>query len=236
MQLNKFTLIELLVVIAIIGILTTLLLPSLSLAREKARRSVCKSNMRQSGYSTTMYGDDNDSHLAGDRSSGIQKQLGKIRKVTIPILDGYFNSWNVTDCVNYQDPTYANQQTNHADPSAVKLGLNYHGAFRTETEIQACPGSGEDWIAPFSLNDENNLIFWSEKIRTYGQWPFFATHSAGGWIKGASGLGILPEQHGSQGGNQMTLDCAVKWASSKSQTAHKGNTSTNSNFYWKNPD
>ena len=236
MNKNKFTLIELLVVIAIIGILTTLLLPSLSQAREKARRAVCKSNMRQSGYSTTMYGDDNDSHLAGDRTASTVKQLGKLKKTTVALLNGYFDSWNVTDCVNYEGPTYANQKTNYADPSAVKIGLNYHGAFRTEAEIQACPGSGEDWIAPFTLNDENNLIFWSEKIRTYGQWPFFATHSAGGWIKGASGLGITPEQHGSQGGNQMTLDCAVNWASSKSQTAHKGNNTTNSNFYWKNPD
>ena len=44
---KKFTLIELLVVLAIIGILLSLLLPSLRRARELTKRAVCKSNMNQ---------------------------------------------------------------------------------------------------------------------------------------------------------------------------------------------
>ncbi|MCM8526513.1 MAG: prepilin-type N-terminal cleavage/methylation domain-containing protein [Lentisphaeraceae bacterium] len=52
---KKFTLIELLVVVAILGILISLLLPSLRGAREKAKIAVCLSNQKQIGTALTGY-------------------------------------------------------------------------------------------------------------------------------------------------------------------------------------
>ncbi|MGO8697020.1 MAG: type II secretion system protein [Limisphaerales bacterium] len=58
-----FTLIELMVVMAIISILASILLPSLSIANERALRIQCLSNQRQIGLALGLWADDHRFHF-----------------------------------------------------------------------------------------------------------------------------------------------------------------------------
>src|SRR5688572_12246745 len=73
-----FTLIELLVVIAIIAILAAILFPVFAQAREKARQTVCHSQMKHLGLALTLYQQDYDSRTIDCNANGCGRWHGPI--------------------------------------------------------------------------------------------------------------------------------------------------------------
>ena len=131
-QRRGFTLIELLVVIAIIAILIALLLPAVQQAREAARRSQCKNNLKQIGLALHNYHDVNGSFPLGTRHSntgawGFSWWVG-----TLPYID--------------QAPLYQNlrHEGNHVgwvwsgDANGFHNGVQAHNK---NISVMACPSS-----------------------------------------------------------------------------------------------
>lgn len=94
MKKNSFTLLELMVVLAIIGILISMLMPSLRSARERGRQAVCMSNARQMYVGWMLYAQNNNQWIRPPKWSG--KPPGRAGNWTVElahIKDGYLGQY-----------------------------------------------------------------------------------------------------------------------------------------------
>jgi len=82
-----FTLIELLVVIAIIAVLIALLLPAVQQAREAARRTQCKNNMKQLGLAMHNYHDQCNVFPYGVQNIGTFHQRDTWMQQLLPMIE-----------------------------------------------------------------------------------------------------------------------------------------------------
>ncbi len=214
-----FTLIELLVVIAIIAILAALLLPSLSVAKERARRTGCRSALRQLGLVLQMYGHDNGDRLPqGYRDDGASHTIW-ISTNTFNAIRQY-SSTNMSSC-----PSLEGKFQYFQSGIGWVIGYSYNGGHKK-------PWSGEpapQWISPQTLTDNPLLTLacdlnaWSEPSTGYG-WviaphgPAGAAQQAGDpFIGGVTKL-TKPGNVGGQGGNLLLLSGSVQWRKLTSMT------------------
>jgi len=114
-----FTLIELLVVIAIIALLMGILMPSMNMAREHAKRTKCSANLKSIGVGLVLYADDAD---------------GKLPENNDP--DHPYTAYR-------GDKDYANHPTGR---TPMKLGWLYETGLISLPQIFYCPSSRIDWL------------------------------------------------------------------------------------------
>lgn len=165
MKRNKrgFTLIELLVVIAIIAILIALLLPAVQQAREAARRTQCKNNLKQLGLALHNYHD-------------VFKTFPPARVRT---YGSGIQAWNTSNVawgariLPYieQAPLYDTVNWNQVKGNSTASGhnANPNGAMRQRLEAFRCPSDPENGAGKkFDLPDGSGVVTGAAANAAYG--------------------------------------------------------------------
>jgi prepilin-type N-terminal cleavage/methylation domain-containing protein len=156
---SGFTLVELLVVIAIIGVLVALLLPAVQAARESARQTRCKNNLKQIGLALHNFHDTfqkfpdattwfTDGKLGGDSTFNQAESI--LAKTWTVDLFPFVEQTNLYNDINDVEQLGA---------AGGPFGENNRQAVATRVPIYECPSS--------PLTSHRFSPFWNRK--TFGE-------------------------------------------------------------------
>ncbi|NLX04099.1 MAG: DUF1559 domain-containing protein [Phycisphaerae bacterium] len=169
---KSFTLIELLVVVAIVAVLVSILLPALSVAREKGRQVSCLSNLKQIGVMLFLYADDHsgwsimaqpEPRFSGDwEFGGYHETLENLK---------YLTNRGTFFCPSAKDVGFRT--------SNVSYGINYW-TFGYNPSPDISPNRPVKLAEALSFGNGSSLIYVGDALRS--------------WVNGNSALAVSIRQ------------------------------------------
>ncbi len=220
-----FTIVELAVVIAMTLILTALLLPALSSAKEKSRRAVCKSNLKQLYLVCQYYADDYANVLpsAADNEGYYHSVRLSDQTFTNLVANYAGGSSNIFYCPNLMFGAGSSQITNH-DQYGYIIGYSY----LANNVLPATKGADTGSLNPQRLSTapQTNILFadanyWAPNQTAFGPGQSWAPHTAmggkmaAGSAASAAGASTVAATNsaglGAVGGNILYYSDAVTW-------------------------
>lgn len=216
-----FTLVELCVVVFMMGVLAAVLLPALAGAKEKSRRAVCQSNIRQLLYVLDVYATENEDWLPSSLDNLGNYHSIRLSDQTFTNLVTLAGSSNIFYCPNIVFGSATGSVSPH-DSLGYVIGYNY-----LANVVQTTQKGNDSWASPKKFTDisTSELIadpnFWVKSTSTDPAFPpglKIAPH-------GATGAAIVPRSLpaigatqatdsagiGAVGGNIGYLDSSVRW-------------------------
>jgi type II secretory pathway pseudopilin PulG len=212
-----FTIVELAVVMAMTAILTALLLPALSSAKEKSRRALCKNNGRQVYLVCDMYASD-----SGDFLPNPVDNVGNYHSIRLSdqtytnLVGGYAEGVsNIFYCPNLVFNAGPNGVGAH-DSYGYIIGYSYLAANVTGTLAKGA----EETVLPMKLTTSaatNKLLadanYWAFAANTSSTTLKMAPHTASGASMAPASSATITNSAslGAMGGNVTLFDGSVTW-------------------------
>lgn len=197
------------VVIAVIGVLLTILFPSLSQAREKAKRAVCASNQQQIYKGQIIYSMDNNGYYAESdwifkftatkaKAMGLL-YAGEANRCPNFLKDSNNNIWGLSD-----------SELAQALIDDKKLHFGFH--LLTGSQSYGSQNGGEGFSKWEKVTDDLNIpVITDRTVSPSGSWGTKILHTKTGWSM--IDVSTVPNiaQYGCEGQNETSADGATKW-------------------------
>lgn len=225
-----YTLIELLVVVAILGILSALLLPALTRARERGRRAYCLNNQRQFLVSLQIYGHDHlDLLLPGlsDNKDVTDEHTPVLGAPWHALLVANSGSRRILQCPGLPKPFLSQTGWYWYDYGFI-LGYHYLGG-HGGTPWPLSGTANATWTSPRKFSADTNEIVVAElNAWSTSMDETYAPHTARGPVTrrnrstSLSEPGVPSESIGALGGNVARMDGSAAWKTIREMRQYRG--------------